>query len=434
MSSQAKLILVIIVVLVAFVWVNYSWLITGHVIPFIEKHYPALLAPLVGGVLASLLGSVILYILLDRKTVKTVHRRLEGIEKAVSSLQKEYIHLIEGLPDAIGGRFTESLFQFPPSTSRRIATILSQEVARLYTRHYDRIVVTHAHDSYYLKELMEFDTQWLVWKLAFHSEWTWKNDSQIARKPLSDFKILVTAPDAAVDSFISEGMGLKERDKARDELKVFKEKSNFVRSTVVNPKAQKDRLLNSEIDKLFGINEVLVTAKGGKPTRVTKSELILLDLISGNLPSVGIYLAFQLPTEASQVTLETDEELTIAYSGWLTVPTSSLDNKLWGWIGYPPSDLIETQYIFDIVYPNKMSANGKSTLVSVAPDPQKSGCFFIPEDRQIGERTDNYDHIPVAARGRYTPKEGESVWQLRVRGPLMDNHSIELEWNCTSIP
>ncbi len=94
--------------------VFYYW---NAIWSFLSTH-ATIVSPLVGGVLGSLVASVIMYWWLERPSKRDREVYLKKLTDTVSSLEAGYRYLVQQLPQAIGGPFTKSLFGYYHSPSQ----------------------------------------------------------------------------------------------------------------------------------------------------------------------------------------------------------------------------------------------------------------------------------------------------------------------------
>src|SRR5450756_1387757 len=131
--------IVIAIMALLLLWVALSNL--GNIWTFIRKNPARVYGVVAGGVIASLLASLMLYVFVDRpfwqRDVEDLKNGQTAVEKGLKSLEDElpklrgsfsdaivrYETLLDRLPTALSGNFTSSVLQYFPRTSHTIATI-----------------------------------------------------------------------------------------------------------------------------------------------------------------------------------------------------------------------------------------------------------------------------------------------------------------------
>jgi len=92
-----------------------------------------------------------------QKDVKDLYQKTLGIDSVLSGqlkqLRDDYDMLLKDIAPAIGGSFTQSLFEYHPMASKEIARILSEQTKLQYERHHSRVIVQTAEDKYTVKGL-----------------------------------------------------------------------------------------------------------------------------------------------------------------------------------------------------------------------------------------------------------------------------------------
>jgi hypothetical protein len=325
------------------------------------------------------------------------------LENEVTQLRRDHDLLLNQIPAAIGGPFTNSLFAFPPMASKEIARILSDQAKDQYGRHHKRVVVKRAHDHYEIKGLKVINFA-PVWELEFRITWSWLNDSRITKSPLDDFLLVADAELEALESVLPDDMASKEKDdKYKERLKFLE--GNIVRSIIVNP-SNPGTIWRGELDDVFEVKRVYVNTK-----TIPASQLQRIPKVP-----IGVYAAWSLPKSDPECNppLPIDSELTIEYVGRMCLAASHPDSKTYGGLmTFPPSDVISEAYELTLTYP--LSIKFGAEMLSLGVVRNSSGCRFV--------------HGPLD----YTPSvdddpKGGCIAKMRVRGPLTDLNQLSLTW------
>lgn len=324
-------------------------------------------------------------------------------------LRHDYDRLLEGLAPAIGGPFTQSLFAYHPMASKEIARILSEQTKVQYERHHSRVIVQTAEDKYTVKSLKRVD-KIVVWLLDFHIAWTWHNDSKITKGPLDDFLLVADANAEALESLFAALTSTKQREDAYKKRAAFLGK-NIARSIVVNPSSPESSLPVGLFDEMFSIEKVWV---GGK--EIEKSRLDSKP--KGDLP-IGVYAAWSLPRADQNFNpqLPVGDSLIVEYSGHICLAAQmEEDNSYWGYMTYPPSDMISEEYKLRLSFPPDLKFEDREVRLEAVD--KNSGCRFI--------------HGPLKSQPRPCPGlNGYHDAEMIVHGPLTDLHQISLTWKGT---
>lgn len=368
---------------------------------------------LISGVVSGLV-SARLYSYLQKEVWKTDIEYLVGkvddidkiLTKQLTDLRNDHDTLLKGIAPAIGGSFTQSLFEYHPMASKQIAHILSDQIKDQYARHHSRVIVQNATDQYKIRGLERIEST-LVWSLDFHLTWTWKNDSKISKQPLDDFLLVADTSAEALEGLLAKLTSTKKRDDAYRERIDFLGK-NIVRSIVVNPQRSDMALPLNLFDRVFSIEGVWVSGNEVEKAR-------LEPFPKDRLP-IGVYAAWSLPKPdaAFNPVLPIDDSLTVEYSGHLCLAAPLEGNDTYsGYMAFPPSDVISDGYELTLDFPQYLEFEGKELQLQVVE--RKSGCRFI--------------HGPL----KYQPHQGDGLGGLRkaemkVSEPLTDLHEISLLW------
>lgn len=403
----AAVVLVCVPILIHLIWPGKVW----HFL--FELQGGVIFLGLIVGIFSGVV-SALLYGFLQKEVwqddIREMHLKLLEIDKGLSDqltkLRNDHDTLLQGFAPAIGGAFTQSLFEYHPMASKQIARILSDHIKDQYARHHSRVVVQTAADQYTIKGLERIEST-LVWSLYFHLTWTWKNDSKITKYPLDDFLLVADMNQEALEGLLAKLTSTKKREDAYKERTDFLGK-NIVRSIIVNPQRPEIALPPDLFNKVFSIEGVWV---GG--TEVKKSQLESVP--EDGLPK-GVYAAWSLPKDdpAFNPALLIDDSLTVEYSGHLCLaaPEEGKDTYS-GYMTFPPSDVISDGYELTLGFPRTLEFEGTELHLEVVE--KRSGCRFI--------------HGPLKSQ----PRQGDGLGGLReaemkVSEPLTELHEISLVW------
>jgi hypothetical protein len=403
----------------------------------------------VGGVLGSLVASVALMFLRDRPAwqddvgslkkafadletrvdralrtadVERFERILKELEtRAVFALQR-YESLLDRLPEAIGGAFTKSLFSYHPTTSERIAQILSSQTAAMFHRHCRRVAVETAADTYHLRGIktLQVSAQSCdVWELRFHSTWTWINDSQVTQMPLRDLTFVISAPTGAWEAF---GTNAKvDLDDARAASDEFFRTRNLVGTTLKHPQDDAEasrfyRLDLADVDKLWGLESVDIKVGGKRLRTIRRAEM---EETKEPVLPVLVYRALRLPPRAREEPLEVGGRLVVEYTGGLCLPVaeSGAAEMVFGALVYPPSDVVTGSYSLTMIYAKE----------NCEIDRENSGCFYLHE-RRLGSWLLNPANTDPGLPPGFRAGRGEEICRLLIEEPLTELHEVRLLW------
>jgi len=303
--------------------------------------------------------------------------------------------------------------------SEQIARILSVETDRLYRRHHKRVIVTKAKDTYAIKGLKRLasDSR-VVWSLEFHIMWEWLNDSKVSKHPLDDFLLVAVANEEALNDFSyqSEADRVAQQSRLADFLR---DRENILRSTIVNPLDATKCIPDVLMAEVFTIDRICVSYNGtthpiaaGDLRRIPKSEL-----------PVGVYSGFSLPS--LNLPLPIGARLEVEYIGQICLSAGSGENgQYWGFMAFPPSDVIGSQYDLMLLYPPAVTVDDKTVSLDVVAE--RSGYQFIhgPLVNHPSKRTQTAADVPkgLAYSG------GGLLAHIRVTEPLTDLHRVSLVW------
>jgi hypothetical protein len=321
-------------------------------------------------------------------------------------LRLDHDILLQGIAPAIGGPFTQSLFGFHPMASQKIAHILSEETNRQYGRHHSRVIVQTASDRYTIKRLKKIDSS-VVWELDLHMRWQWLNDSKITKYPLDDFILVAAANDAAIESFLPEGISETVRNERYKHRAEFLDRNN-VKIIIPNPADPYLRVPSELVSDVFSIDRVYVDT-----TEILKERLEPIPI--GDLP-IGIYAAWSLPKSNQTLNppLQINAQLTVEYFARLCLAASiDSDGTYVGELSFPPSDVISDEYKLALAFPQSLQFEGKTLTIEAVEE--SSGCRFV--------------HGPLENKPsvRNEPK-GIRCAEILVRKPLTDLNQISLIW------
>lgn len=356
-------------------------------------------------------------------TTEEIHTACDAIKSDLSNqlaaLRRDHDGLLERLVPAIGGPFTESLFAFPPMASEQIARILSVETRRLYRRHHKRVIVTKAKDTYAIKALKRLvPGSKIVWSLEFHIMWEWWNDSKVVKHPLDDFLLVAVANEGALPAFTYQN----EADKVAQHKRLaefFEDRENIVRSIIVNPFDDTQRIPDDLISELFTIDRINVSCD--KETRLIRPS-DLRKIPEAELP-IGVYSAFSLPP--LNLPLPVGARLGVEYIGRMCRSAETgVAGKYRGFLAFPPSDVIGSQYDLTLLYPASVELEGKEVKLDVVAE--ESGCQFVHEPlaNRPSERTQRPTDVPSGL----PYSKGGRVAQIQVTEPLTELHRLLLTW------
>lgn len=404
---------------------------------WIYENGASLISVLVGGVIASLLATLMTQRYHDKplwkKDVDRINDALGGLEERVSSLDSSvqngtrlYRELLTQLPGALGGQFTRSLLEFYPATSASIAAILSDELHMNYLRHFQRVSVTEAADTYKVERLARVqlgDTSFVAWRLLFHATWTWYNDSRVARYPFKDFIVIGGAPDVALESYV-QGRPAIDQKAERARYRAFRSGQNYVWSTVGHPSSaflwiDDDRA----IDAMFGIDEFSFETAG---TKTSLSSHQLTAVSQDDRPPLA-YRAFQLPPAEANVELAVGASMVVEYRGFIFIPLHRMADADVGTMVYPPSDIVTRLYQLQFVYPEEMRGS-EGDVVRLVLDDEESGCDY-QYSRLSG--SDFANRRPTGLPQGIKVKPGDVAAVMEIDGPVTDLHRMKVVWRAT---
>lgn len=379
---------------------------------FVTTNFSLLVSSLIGGVLASVLGSIIFYLLLGRS------EHLKTLSSETQRLLRKYDALVERLPDAIGGEFTRSLFQYNPAMSPEIASTLSNHVKNVYNRHSDRVCVKNNEENYVLNGLREVDLggkKLMVWDLDFHVTWEWHNDSEEEKYPFRNFKIAITCPDTAITTFLQQGLPLKDR---LQKIAVFNDnRVNWIRSIIVHPDDASLKVPQDSVSKFIQI--IKVKAKMENETLFDR-EVDQLEVIQESEDDIGIYRAYSLNSEDKKLGLQRDKSISMEYEGKLTLPFQEDKDSYFGILSFSPSDVISEGYRCQLQYPRTVNYNGG--VLNLKINSLTSGCSNLNDPLQ---RTEVVIGTPPDSA---PPPRDHQIAYIKPSGPITDFHRIQIVW------
>jgi len=389
-----------------------------------EILYP-ILQLFVGGILGGIIAAFIFTYLFEKYVWEEKFDKLkeyfEGEVKEYGDLSRKYYELLKNLPDAIGGQFTKSLFEYPPIVSKELAKILSDLTDKWYKQYHERVLVRSAYDAYKIIQMYKIenagrDTEeesMEVWKLEFQSTWEWVNDSDVVKYPLHDFMIVVSAPDEAIESFLSAIRTVPEKDKQRKNFFDFMRRENIVRS-IISHKNDTQPLSEEAISQMLSIDALDV---GG-----TEIELDCLDPVPTDKLPHGVYKAYKLPREHADKPLEPGQGIIINYRGQISIPVLNEYGHRTGKLFLSFPDVIAKKYTLSITYPDNTELKGLGKPVKILEE--KSGIWFGHERLVKPLPSDGAD-----LTGNFLPRRNEeSVMKLERYKPLTDLNYILMYW------
>ncbi len=430
LSSRLRLPLIIailvvmgILILLKFGSQIWQWLIENSLL-ILQIFFGALLSSIVAAWLYSYLFEKQVW----EKDIQPLKDSVSKLSIELEKLKSDYASLMSRLPNAIGGKFNESLFGYYPETSKELAKILSKQTEEWYMRHYKRVLVDNADDIYKLRQVHEIKNgckdqkPMLVWEFTFQSTWEWVNDSKVSKYPLENFMIIVSSPDEDVESIL-DGKTPQELEDQRRKFFEFIRKQNIVRSIVpiilpFNP---------DTIDELFSVDEITIYIDD-IPKIFTLDELdklVNINDIKKKLGVVGVFRVYRLKEKDAAISLEPGKRIRINYQGRISLPVYVQDGKRYGQFNFPPSDIIASRYTMTLIYPKTIQVQGQNISLKI----QKGECgnWFVYERRDytLGEDTHSIaTRLPKELR----PGNEEDAVQLVVKEPLTDLNRISMVW------
>lgn len=448
---------VALLVLIVFREQIWSTVVTVLGVEAAQRFLDYLLVPLISGVIASVCAAFLfswiqkeaweadvagLKALLQqmkgelddiKSQVSGMSEPLSAVRDHTNQMHENHSLLMKGLPDAIGGSFTRSMFYYHPRASAEVARVLSEEMSRSYVKYYHRVMVKRARDVYKISSLEHVQHRGVrslpVWRAVFDVEWDWENDSRVAQYPLEDFVILIAAPSYVVDNipFSSEAKR-KAAQKKYDEFTGTTH--NYVKSIVTNPFKRHELITDlSVLDQVIGISSITI-AKGQNDEQ-TFPFSALEEQDPATLP-IGIYKALKLPgnLKESLRTLEVHEKMSVEYQGSIALSAVTDDDWFDGEISHSPSDIISESYELTVVHPRKLLIEGKA--YQWANDILRSGCQKLHEPFRHQPRNDDHA-IDLPAHMRPNP-ETESSARIMIKGEaLTDLHNLALRWSASPL-
>jgi len=407
--TTGKLVVAVVVLICVPILVHWIW--PGKVYNFLfERQGGVIFLGLIVGIFSGVV-SAFLYSFLQKEVwqddIKEMREKLFSIDTSLSEQLKklldDYDTLLKGIAPAIGGSFTQSLFEYHPMASREIARILSKQTNVQYERHHSRVIVRTASDNYIIKGLNKIGDS-AVWLLDLHITWRWLNDSKITKYPLYDFLIVAVASAGALETLLAEIPSENRRDEAFKKRSDFLEKNN-AKTIIVNPSDPDVPLSRADVDNMFSIVEVFVN---GQPIEKSK----LKPASEDSLP-VGVYAAWSLPDPQSNSPLQVNDELTVEYKAHLCLVARREGEKTyWGEMSFSPSDVISGEYKLTLKCPKNLEFDSKQLSVDAVRE--RSGCRFI--------------HEPLGNLPNIQSNGTNIHAEMKVAGPLTELHQISLTW------
>jgi hypothetical protein len=390
----------------------------------------------VGGILGGIIATFIVTHLFEKpfweekfNELKEVNidaaEKYEELSNDYKKLSEKNDVLLERLPEAIGGPFTESLFKYPTVVSEGLAQILSKLTDKWYQQYHKRVLVSHAEDVYKIIKINTIENAGVniegdsmaVWELDFLSTWDWVNDSSIVKYPLHDFMIVVSAPDEAIENLL-DGITTQDRKNERKKFFDFIRNKNMVRSIVLH-KDITQRLSGQAVSQMLSIGELDIKW-GNKKADSIKFENFESVPHEDLLP--GIYNIYKLPKNYADKPLEPGQEVAIRYRGRISVPVHTESNHRTGKLFLSFPDLIAEGYTLTLNYPESAELEGLGKSVKIVED--KSGIWFGYERLNQPQ--------PVIRTGmlheKFAPKKGEAIMQLSRSKHLTDLNYIIMCW------
>jgi|GEM_PF-6467446 len=453
--------IVIAIMALLLLWVALSNL--GNIWTFIRKNPARVYGVVAGGVIASLLASLMLYVFVDRpfwqRDVEDLKNGQTAVEKGLKSLEDElpklrgsfsdaivrYETLLDRLPTALSGNFTSSVLQYFPRTSHTIATILGDEAEAAYTRHFERVIVTQATDTYRvagLKVLSIGDQRFLFWNLDFHVSWYWLNDSNVPRHPFQEFMLVLSAPDEAMNALLGS-CPASEEEGIRHRFGEFAARQNYVRALAAHPSGVEKLLSPDEAGKMFTVKELTWSHRNRSASTVPQSDFVPLE---SALPPL-VYGAYQMPHEMRKEVLAVNERMSVEYSGSTMIPAVSLNDgygpitvldgseelhlrtlgKVGGSMSYSPSDMVAEKYTLNFIYPRLPAPNADNDLY-VEVDRTSSRLMR----RYAWDRDAKMSAASTALRTRLQCADQDGLDTMVADGPFTDLCQINLVWRSSN--
>lgn len=344
-----------------------------------------------------------------RQDVDEMKEKIGEIDKSLSdqlaALREDHDALLREMAPAIGGAFTQSLFQYHPMVSKEIASILSKQTNEQYGKHHRRVIVQSANDNYTVMGLRRHGAS-VVWELDNHPSWSWCNDSKVTKFPLSDFLLVAAATPGALDRLLDQIPNIAQR-KADFERRAEFLGGNVATTIVVNPADPNEPIDENDLDTIFAFREVAV---GGKRVNAAKLERIAEESVP-----VGVYAAWSLPASDLDLhlPLHVNDTLTVEYSAHFSLAAQmDADGTCWGEMLFSPSDVISSEYELTLMCPSEVEFEGGQ--FKIEPVQERSGCRLV--------------HGPLGnlANIKKTSKSTRAV--IKVLGPLTDMHQFSLTW------
>jgi hypothetical protein len=395
-----------------------------------------------GGLLASIVSALLYASIVEkpvwRRDLKSLTELVSELSKDVEKVTRDYTSLMGALPDAIGGRFTKSLFEYPPTTSRKLAEILSEQTRNWYRRHYKRVLVIYAEDVYRLCRVRETkdaardvggtEGDMLVWELEFQTTWKWVNDCEVTAHPLGSLRIILSAPDEAIENFLTATTS-ERRAEQRKRFFEFTRSANMVRSLILHKNIAQP-LHPDVIPKLFDIHEFEVDFRKGQSSSVVCVPAARLIKLAPEEVPAGVYAGYRLPEDVATLPLEKGAEVIINYRGRIALPVFGEAGEPYGMFNFPPSDVIAERYSLKLIYPETIDVQGKDRRLGIRK--KDSGCWLVNE--RVDYKFVDIDEDELERVVRPLPKEPalearkEHAVELVVPGPLTDLNYISILW------
>lgn len=394
---------------------------------------------LVGGILGGIIAASIFNLLFGKQvwekkfdelkiTLQNEIKKYEDLSNNYNELSKKNDILLENLPKAIGGPFTKSLFKYPTNVSKELAEILSNLTDEWYQQYHKRVLVNWAEDTYKIVQINKIENAGRdkkgegmeVWELEFLSTWNWVNDSGIAKYPLRDFMIVVSAPDEAIENLLP-GKTTSIRKSQRKKFFDFIRSKNIVRS-IIPHKNVIQPLSKQAIPQMLSIDGLDIgwgNDGGSKTIEFEDFE----DVPSEDIPH-GVYNAYKLPGKYADKPLEPRQEVTITYRGRISIPVRNGSNHCTGKLFLSFPDVIAKKYTLSLNYPKSAKLKGLGKSVKIAED--KSGIWFGYERLNPPQSLSRKDSSILPTN--FAPKEGEDIVQLNISKPLTDLNYVLMYW------
>lgn len=286
--------------------------------------------------------------------------------------------------------FPEKVWTYHPKASKEVSRFFCDQNKVFFQSYGGSILIIKAKDTYRIRrDIDRFvstnGVQTPLWHLDFKIYWKWKNDSSIARLPLSDLAIIVAAPIEAVEG---GGRGRTGESTVEEYKKETGRFSNRLMSIIPNPREYGELLSEEEqgrLEELFKVNK-LSCRVGSGPWKPLELEDRTLEVT----PHAGIYQLKTIPwSAAKKITLREGDEMEVLYEGETTA-TVDQEEGVWGAVRYPPSDVVQGGenggYDLEVIYPETIVYSGSEKRIEI--DDKRSHCRHVhhPADRRVHDR------------------------------------------------